>query len=114
MSLTIISEKMKAFKFLFRLTLKYDNTYYIQKGSGGYMEINKAISLRIRSLCTEKGWTINELVRRANVNQSTVSEFMRGSSKYPQMNTIVKIAHGFGMSLSEFFDDELFTDLKTK
>lgn len=78
------------------------------------MEINQAISLRIRSLCTEKGWTINELARRSRVNQSTISEFMTGRSKYPQMNTIVKIAQGFGMTLSEFFDDELFIDLKTK
>jgi len=73
--------------------------------------INEAITTRVRLLCKEKGWTTNELIRRSNVNQSTVSEIMSGRSKYPRIITIEKLAHGFGMTLSEFFDDEIFENL---
>lgn len=75
------------------------------------MGINEAITTRVRLLCKEKGWTTNELIRRSNVNQSTVSEIMSGRSKYPRIITIEKLAHGFGMTLSEFFDDEIFENL---
>lgn len=75
------------------------------------MGINEAITTRVRLLCKEKGWTTNELIRRSNVNQSTVSEIMSGRSKYPRIITIEKLAHGFGMTLSEFFDDEIFSNL---
>ena len=75
------------------------------------MGINEAITTRVRLLCKEKGWTTNELIRRSNVNQSTVSEIMSGRSKYPRIITIEKLAHGFGMTLSEFFDDDIFENL---
>lgn len=75
------------------------------------MGINEAITTRVRLLCKEKGWTTNELIRRSNVNQSTVSEIMSGRSKYPRIITIEKLSHGFGMTLSEFFDDDIFNNL---
>lgn len=75
------------------------------------MDIHQAVTERVKSLCKEKGWTINELVKRSGVNQSTISEIMSGRSKHPRIITVEKIAHGFGMSLSEFFDDELFSKL---
>nr|WP_225229565.1 helix-turn-helix transcriptional regulator [Paenibacillus sp.] len=73
--------------------------------------INEAITTRVRLLCKEKGWTINELIRRSNVKQSTVAEIMSGRSKYPTIITLVKLANGFGITLSEFFDDDLFLNL---
>lgn len=65
-------------------------------------------------LCKEKGWNTNELIRRSGVNQSTVAEIMAGRSKHPRIITIRKLAYGFGMSLSEFFNDKLFSELKNK
>lgn len=75
------------------------------------MDINEAITERIKNLCEEKGWTTNELIRRSGVNQSTISEIMSGRSKYPRIITLKKIAEGFGMTLSDFFRDELFLGL---
>lgn len=87
-----------------------------RKGKGGMlvMDVHHAVTERVRSLCAERGWTTNELIRRSNVNQSTISEIMSGRSKYPRIITLKKIAHGFDMTLSEFFDDELFSDLKNE
>ena len=75
------------------------------------MGIHEAVTSRVQQLLKEKGWTTNELIRRSNVNQSTVSEIMSGRSKYPRIITIEKLANGFGMTLSEFFDHESFHNL---
>ncbi|MEX3745920.1 MULTISPECIES: helix-turn-helix domain-containing protein [Lysinibacillus] len=76
------------------------------------MNINDAIRTRIQQLCNEKGWLINELIRRSNVHQPTVSEFMRGKTKSPSIITITKISKGFELTLSEFFNDEIFLNLE--
>ena len=72
------------------------------------MEIDQAVTTRIQQLLRTRGWTANELIKRSNVNQSTISEIMAGRSKHPRISTIKKIAFGFGMTLSEFFDDDIF------
>ena len=72
------------------------------------MDIHEAVLIRVKQLCKEKGWTTNELIRRSEVNQSTIAEFMAGRSKYPRINTVEKLSRGFGLSLSEFFNDDIF------
>ncbi|GAB0171766.1 hypothetical protein LSPCS325_52030 [Lysinibacillus sp. CTST325] len=76
------------------------------------MDMNDAIRIRIHQLLSEEGWTINELIRRSNLHQPTVSEFMRGKTKSPTIITITKIAKGFNMTLSDFFNNEIFTGLE--
>lgn len=78
------------------------------------MDINDAIKIRIQQLCNEKGWSINELIKRSNVHQPTVSEFMRGKTKSPTISTITKISKGFEITLSEFFNNEIFTNIDEK
>lgn len=75
------------------------------------MEIREAVKTRIENLCKEKGWTLNELIKRSGVHQPTISEFMNGRSKCPQINTIKKLSLGFGMPLSEFFNDDIFNEV---
>lgn len=72
------------------------------------MEVSEAIRLRIDRLLKEKGWIYNELIKRSGINQTTLSEFKSGRSKTITVRTVEKIAMGFGMNLSQFFDDELF------
>jgi len=74
------------------------------------MQIDEAVTTRIQQLLKERGWTANELIRRSGVKQSTMAEIMSGRSKYPRINTIKNIAHGFGMTLSEFFNHKMFED----
>lgn len=77
------------------------------------MTISDAISRRIKELCNDRGWSVNELTKRANVKQSTISEFMSGRSKHPRINTISNLANGFGITLSEFFDSKHFKNIDT-
>lgn len=75
------------------------------------MSINEAITARIHLLCKKKKLSVNKLAKLSNINQSTVAEIIAGRSRYPMMKTIKKLADGFGMTLSEFFDDEIFNNL---
>lgn len=75
------------------------------------LTITEAVIIRINNLCKEKKMTLLELAERSGVRQSTINEIMQGRSKHPRVNTLNKIAQGFGMSLSEFFDDEVFQQI---
>ena len=72
------------------------------------MELSEAIRLRIDNILKEKGWIDNELIKRSGLNQTTLSEFKSGRSKTLTIKSVEKIALGFGMNLSQFFDDEVF------
>lgn len=72
------------------------------------MELSEAMRLRIISLLKEKGWNDNEIIKRSGMNQTTLSEFKSGRSKTLTIRTVKMIAIGFGMNLSQFFDDEVF------
>lgn len=72
------------------------------------MELRVAVLKRIDNLLFEKGWKTSELIRRSGVHQTTLSELRQGRTKNPQLDTLDKIATGFGLTLSEFFKDELF------
>ncbi|MFD1608815.1 helix-turn-helix domain-containing protein [Oceanobacillus luteolus] len=76
--------------------------------------IQDALKVRIINLCKERDINILKLSELSNVNQSTLNEFMQGRTKYPSINTIVKVANGLDMTLSEFFDDEVFEKIDLK
>ncbi len=78
------------------------------------MDIHEAVKYRINDLCQERNWNINELIRRSGVNQSTVSELMTGRSKHPRISTLKRLSDGFGITLSDFFDDDIFEDVTIK
>jgi transcriptional regulator with XRE-family HTH domain len=70
--------------------------------------LEEALKIRIDQLCKQKNISILKLSRLSNVNQSTLNEFMQGRTKFPSINTILKIANGFNMTLSEFFNADIF------
>lgn len=81
----------------------------IDKVHNKSINISHAVRERIRSLCRKRGITTGELVRISGANQATVYEIVGGRSKHPSINTLFKVASAFDMSLSQFFDDPLFT-----
>lgn len=69
------------------------------------MTCSDIIINRIKSLCESKNITIHKLSVLAGLPESTVRYFMNGSVKTaPRIDTLLKIATGLGMTLSEFFD----------
>ena len=63
---------------------------------------------RIRSLCNERGISINKLATMSNVKQSTLDNIVRGLTKNPRVKTLHKLSIAFNMTLAEFLD---FNDL---
>lgn len=68
----------------------------------------KAVVHRINTLCEEHDMSIYELSKLSGITQSTLNEIMQERSERPRIDTIKKIAFGFGMNLTEFFDDPVF------
>lgn len=75
------------------------------------LNITEAIALRMKQLAHERHISLNELSKRAKINQSTISEIMQGRSKHPRVSTIQKFCEGCGISMSEFFDSPLFDSI---
>ena len=75
------------------------------------MRLTKAVSEKINKILIEKDITINKLAIISCLTQSTVDSLVNGKSKNPKILTIVRLCDGLGITLSEFFDDELFTNI---
>ncbi len=61
---------------------------------------------RIRTLCRQRGITVNKLAVMSGVKQSTLDNIVRGMTKNPRVKTLHKLAIAFNMTLSEFLDFE--------
>ena len=70
------------------------------------MDYSELFVARIRSLCKERGISINRLATMSNINQSTLDNIVRGITKNPRVMTLHKVANTFGMTLAEFLDFE--------
>lgn len=59
---------------------------------------------RIRTLCKQRGISINKLATMSDVKQSTLDNIVRGVTNNPRVKTLHKLAIAFNMTLSEFLD----------
>ena len=76
------------------------------------MTVGEAVRQRIIQLCQERNMAINALARSAGIPPSTVKNILNGASKNPGVVTIKMICDGLGISLTEFFDTDLFRELE--
>lgn len=70
------------------------------------MEYYELYVQRIRSLCKQRGISINKLASMSNVKQSTLDNIVRGVTKNPRVKTLHKLALAFNMTVAEFLDFE--------
>lgn len=76
------------------------------------MTSNEWVSKKIMMLCKEHHMSINKLALTACITQSTLNSIVQGESKNPKISTLAKIAHVFGLTLSQFLEGlELETDI---
>lgn len=75
------------------------------------MTISEAMSKKIFKICAEKKITINKLASISLLTQSTIQNIVDGNSKNPKLLTIIRICDGLGITLEEFFKDELFLNI---
>lgn len=75
------------------------------------MGIADAVRARLYELLDERELTINGLSMLAGVTQSTANDFLKGTSSNIGIITLKKLIDGLDMTITEFFDSDLFRNL---
>ena len=73
------------------------------------MTVNDAVAKRISKLLREKGITQYRLEQNSGIQHGSMQCIMNGRNKTVTLSTVIMLAKGFGISLSQFLDDEVFT-----
>ncbi|KGK86720.1 Cro/Cl family transcriptional regulator [Desulfosporosinus sp. HMP52] len=76
------------------------------------MDTRQAVANRIVELCKERNITPNALSYRAAVPQSTIKSILNNESLNPGIVTIKKLCDGLEISLSDFFNTDVFSNLE--
>ena len=76
------------------------------------MGISDAVRERLNELMRERNLTINGLSNLAGVTQSTVNDFFKGISSNIGIITLKKLIDGLDITITEFFDTEIFRNLE--
>ena len=74
--------------------------------------IKDAIVLRLQNICRERGIRYNELATRSGVTPSTVYSLMSETRRDLSVITLKKLCDGLGMTITDFFEDDLFRTLE--
>lgn len=76
------------------------------------MLIKDAVVLRLQNICGERNIRYNELATRSGVTPSTVYSLMDSSRRDLSVITLKKLCDGLDMTITEFFDDDIFKTLE--
>lgn len=72
------------------------------------MTVNDAVAKRIAKLLKEKNMSQYRLEIESGIQHGSMQCIMNGRNKTVTLTTAIMLAKGFGISLSEFLDDEIF------
>lgn len=72
------------------------------------MNTRKAVAQRILDLCKQKNITPNKLGTISGIDPSTITSIFYGKSKNPGIVTIKTVCDGLGITIFDFFNDDLF------
>ena len=76
------------------------------------MNVCEATAKRINHLLKEKGMTQYQLYKNGGIPRSTISVTVDGKYKTVKLDTLYQIVATLGITLKDFFDDELFDELE--
>ncbi len=72
--------------------------------------VNHAVAERIKELLKEKNITQYRLALNSGITHSTLKNIMHESIKDSLLSTVILIASGFDMTISEFLNSPLFDE----
>ncbi len=80
------------------------------------MTVNDAVARRIIKLLKERNMSQYRLEQNSGIQHGSMQCIMNGRNKTVTLSTVILLARGFNISLTEFLDDELFLaeDLETE
>lgn len=73
------------------------------------MTVNDAVAKRIAKLLKEREMSQYRLEQESGIQHGSMQCIMNGRNKTVTLSTVIMIARGFNMSLSEFLDDDIFS-----
>ena len=76
------------------------------------MHIKDAVVQRFQALCAVRNIRYNELAVRSGITPSTDYSMMDPKRKDLSILTIKKLCDGLEITITEFFDDEIFLTLE--
>ena len=74
------------------------------------MQLNQAVSLRIKELLAQQSMTQYQLYIKSGVPKSTLSNLLSCSYDSVKLRIIHEICQGFSISIAEFFQSPLFDE----
>ena len=72
--------------------------------------VNRAVAMRISELLRIKNMTQYRLAVKSGITHSTLKNIMHETVKDNLLSTVILIAGGFDMSVSEFLNSPLFDE----
>ena len=72
------------------------------------MTVNDAVAKRISALLAEKKMTQYRLEQNSGILHGSMACIMNGRNKTVTLSTVIMLARGFGMTMLEFLNDDVF------
>ena len=72
------------------------------------MTLNDAVAKRISALLKEKGISQYRLEQQSGIQHGSMQCIMNGRNKTVTLSTVIMLAKGFDMTVTEFLDDNIF------
>ena len=73
------------------------------------MTVNDAVANRISKLLRENDISQYRLEQKSGIQHGSMQCIMNGRNKTVTLSTVMMLAKGFDMTLTEFLDDEIFS-----
>lgn len=72
------------------------------------MTVNDAVARRVSKLLKEKNMSQYRLEQESGIQHGSMQCIMNGRNKTVTLSTVIMLARGFHMPLTEFLNDEIF------
>ena len=76
------------------------------------MSLSDAIRERIKFYQTQKGMSLWALFKDSGVPMSTLAAFMSKRTELIKLDTLLHICEGFGITITEFFENDIFKEVE--
>ena len=74
------------------------------------MSLSDAIRKRVAYFLKQKNMNLWKLFKASGVPISTLSAFMNERTELVQLDTLLHICEGLGITITEFFEDDIFLE----
>jgi transcriptional regulator with XRE-family HTH domain len=63
-----------------------------------------SLTKKIRQLRKSAGWSQQQLAQYSELSYNMITKIEQGQAKYPSIQTVIKLADAFGMSLDDIVE----------